>query len=297
MFFNSHFTVLVVDDEPDVLSLTRLLLRDMELFGLPVHVETATSKHEAIDVFQRYNSSNSVQQMIAVALIDVVMETEQAGLELCEYIRTDLNNSVTQLYIRTGQPGSAPEQHVVDAYDINGYFLKSELDETRLSSLVKAGIRQATAVSHAVGGLQALEAIVVHGVSRRSLEWIMHAVINAINASGVELTADGERLARVDVAFLMDGQMISSMTEQETKELIGRLDRLDHHPFDHDGDYFTFDDRCYLMYIAPSSTTAEVYAVARGRMAPQRDLIAVQYLNNRIYAALWKQGATALAPA
>jgi CheY-like chemotaxis protein len=293
MFFNTHFTVLVVDDEPDVLLLTRMLLRNMEVFGLPVVVESATSKQEAIEVFQRYNSSNSVQQMISVAFIDLVLESDTAGLELCDYIRNDLNNYVTQLYIRTGQSASAAWREVIDNYDISGYFAKTDLDETKLYSLVKVGIRQATSLSNVVGGLLAVETIVVHGVTRQSLEWVMNAVINAINASGVASTVEGEPLARVEVAFLMDGQMISSMPEEETRALLARLDQREHQPFENSGDYYTFDDRCYLMYIAPSPTTAEVYALARGRIAPTLDLISLQYLNNRMYAALWKQGAAA----
>jgi CheY-like chemotaxis protein len=42
---------------------------------------------------------------IAVALVDVVMETDDAGLRLVEYIRKDLKNTMVRLIIRTGQPG------------------------------------------------------------------------------------------------------------------------------------------------------------------------------------------------
>jgi len=45
-------------------------------------------------------------------LIDVVMETDTAGLELCQYIREKMKNQLTRIYIRTGQPGIAPERTV-----------------------------------------------------------------------------------------------------------------------------------------------------------------------------------------
>src|SRR5205823_9173549 len=79
---------------------------------------------------------------IAVVFIDVVMETDTAGLELCEYIRETLGRPAVQLFIRTGQPGIAPERAVIDRYDINGYFTKVEATEDKLYSLVKSGIRQ-----------------------------------------------------------------------------------------------------------------------------------------------------------
>ena len=70
------------------------------------------------------------------------METDTAGLELCEHIRETMGNKVVQLFIRTGQPGVAPERDVIDHYDINGYFTKAEATEDKLYSLVKSGVRQ-----------------------------------------------------------------------------------------------------------------------------------------------------------
>src|SRR4051794_29285883 len=95
----NDFNVLIVDDDPDVLAVSKLALRGFTASGLPIQLYTATSKAEAIEVIQRdlstpgYPSGN-----LAVALIDVVMETDTAGLELCDYIRNTLDNRTTQLY-------------------------------------------------------------------------------------------------------------------------------------------------------------------------------------------------------
>jgi hypothetical protein len=70
------------------------------------------------------------------------MESDTAGLELCDYIRNTMHNSVAQLYIRTGQPGVAPERDVIDKYDITGYFTKVEATEDKLYTIVKSGVRQ-----------------------------------------------------------------------------------------------------------------------------------------------------------
>jgi len=41
-------------------------------------------------------------------LLDVIMETDQAGLDLVEFIRDTLKNETVRIILRTGQPGQAP---------------------------------------------------------------------------------------------------------------------------------------------------------------------------------------------
>ena len=125
MFFK-HWPVLLVDDEPDVLSVSKLAMKNFEVFGLPLKIYTADSKAAAIELM---NDNVEVGCSLAVAFIDVVMETDHAGLELCDYIRGTMDNHQTQLFIRTGQAGLAPERQVIDKYDINGYFTKVEATE------------------------------------------------------------------------------------------------------------------------------------------------------------------------
>jgi CheY-like chemotaxis protein len=297
MFFNTQFTILVVDDEPDVLSLTKMLLRDVDINGLPLHVETARSKAEAIEVFNRYNQPGSSQEMISVAFIDVVMETDNAGLELCDYIRNDLDNYITQLFIRTGQPGIAPEREVIDKYDINGYFTKTELDETKLYSLLKSGIRQATTISNTIGNFRTLEAFAAYGGTHEGLEGIIHAVIQAIESSGKSASAEGESIAHVHTVMEFNGQMIGSMAEAEALEHKERLLQLERHPLNEGGDFYTRDDKSYLIYVAPSPMTAECYNYSLGQMEPSSVLLDMLYRLLRSAGALWKQGDGALSPA
>src|SRR5688572_22431693 len=140
MLFLKEWQILLVDDEPDVLYVSKLAMRNFEVYGLPIRIHTAASKAEAIEVLQQLNRIR--HSVIAVAFIDVVMESDTAGLELCEYIRGAYDNKVMQLYIRTGQPGVAPERKVIDKYDINGYFTKTEMTDDKLYTLVKSGCRQ-----------------------------------------------------------------------------------------------------------------------------------------------------------
>ena len=67
------------------------------------------------------------QENISVGLIDVVMESNHAGLDLIKYIRQDIGNHDIRLILRTGQPGEAPEEAVIRDYDINDYKNKTEL--------------------------------------------------------------------------------------------------------------------------------------------------------------------------
>ena len=68
----------------------------------------------------------------ALMLLDVVMETDDAGLRLVSYVREQMGNSDLQIVLRTGQPGMAPEREVIAGYDINGYLLKTEMIAQRL---------------------------------------------------------------------------------------------------------------------------------------------------------------------
>ena len=49
MFFK-EWVVLLVDDEPDVLSVSKLAMRAIKVYDLPLKIYTAASKAEAIAV-------------------------------------------------------------------------------------------------------------------------------------------------------------------------------------------------------------------------------------------------------
>jgi len=78
---------------------------------------------------------------VAVILLDVVMEDDTAGLSLVSYIRKELNNTMVRIIIRTGDPGQAPEEHVIMDYDINDYREKTELTTQRLRTAVVTALR------------------------------------------------------------------------------------------------------------------------------------------------------------
>jgi len=138
VYIRKRWDVLLVDDEPDVLAVSRLALRRLKVYGIPVKLHECESKEQAL----AFLDNRADLPDLTLAIIDVVMETETAGLDLCHAIREDMDNKVTQLVIRTGQAGRAPERDVVDRYDISGYITKVEATEDRMYTIVKSAIRQ-----------------------------------------------------------------------------------------------------------------------------------------------------------
>lgn len=126
--------VLLVDDEPDIHSVTRLALRDVEFEGKELEIISSYSGRESRKIL-RENPD------IAVILLDVVMEDDDSGLRLVKFIREDLNNHLVRIILRTGQPGMAPERKVILEYDINDYKEKTELTSQKLFTTVISGIR------------------------------------------------------------------------------------------------------------------------------------------------------------
>lgn len=131
---NPAWPILLVDDDEQVHAVTRLALRNFEFLGRPIELLSAHSKNQALEIFHQ-------RQDIALALVDVVMETDHAGLELVEQLRGQFHNLRTRLVLRTGQPGQAPEDSVIRDYDIDGYFEKTELTAQKLRSLLYTSLR------------------------------------------------------------------------------------------------------------------------------------------------------------
>ena len=126
--------MLVVDDEPEVHSVTRLALTGFTFAGKKLTIHSAYDAEEA-----KVMLSGSTQY--AIALLDVVMESEHAGLDLARWIRESLKDKHIRLVLRTGQPGQAPEREVITDYDINDYKEKTELTANKLYTLTYSCLR------------------------------------------------------------------------------------------------------------------------------------------------------------
>jgi len=126
--------VLLVDDDAEVHTVTKLALRGFEFQGKSLELLSATSGKQGLEIFRSRND-------IALAIVDVVMESEHAGLDLVHAVRNTLGNHRTRLVLRTGQPGQAPEDKIIREYDIDDYKEKTELTLQKLRTLIYSKLR------------------------------------------------------------------------------------------------------------------------------------------------------------
>ena len=111
-------------------------------------------------------------------LLDVVMETPDAGLRIVDSVRNVLKLNNLRIVLRTGQPGQAPEMEAIRQFDINDYKTKSELTRNRLFTTVTAAVRS-------FDQLRRLDA------SRQGLEKIISASNEFITQPGLRSFAEG----------------------------------------------------------------------------------------------------------
>ncbi len=114
--------------------MTKMVLSDFVLAGRGLRFLCAYSVAEVRTILAQ-------EPDVAVILLDVVMETDDAGLAAVKIIREELGNTLARIILRTGQPGQAPERQVVLDYDINDYKDKSELTAQKLFTAMVAAIR------------------------------------------------------------------------------------------------------------------------------------------------------------
>ncbi len=183
-----RWNILVVDDEEGVHTITELALDRMKFQGKKLNHIHAYSGREAREIMARTED-------IAIILLDVVMEEEDAGLQVADYIRESLGNTSCRIILRTGQAGKAPEEEVVTRYDINDYKEKSELTYKKLFSCVYTGLRS-------------YRDIVALEKNRRGLEKVIEASSTILVQHSMENFAEGvlEQLAallRLDTGVIL----------------------------------------------------------------------------------------------
>ncbi len=274
--FEKEIPVLLVDDEPDVLAVSQLAMKDLQVFGLPIRLYTAESKAKAIELLEsEFAVAAQVGAKLNVAFIDVVMETDTAGLELCDYIRNTLGNRFTQLYIRTGQPGVAPEREVVDRYDIDGYFTKAEATEDKLYMLTKAGVRQAYFTGLSLALSRVLQSLIAAAHSR---EQVAEALKRSWDVWDVDFR----------IGYAVDGTVIArGMDEQAFSELRDTLAGRSGTTINDRGDSYVVDGNQLLVRVAGDDTTAGVDHVVVGYGPPPDMLIPLIATFARSFGMLW----------
>lgn len=158
--------VIVADDDPEIIRVTDLACRNFEIYRQGLQLIPATSARECIEKLKENPDT-------AVILMDVIMETETAGLDAVDFIRTVLKNKFVRIVIRTGYPGQVPEKDVFSSYDINAYKEKTELTSIKLYTTLYSAISQ-------YRQLRALDD------NRRSLEQVIASTVTLFKATKID---------------------------------------------------------------------------------------------------------------
>ncbi|MBE9225096.1 response regulator [Phormidium sp. LEGE 05292] len=131
---NESWKILIVDDEEQVHTATHIALKKLYFEEKALSFISAYSAKEAKQLIQEHPD-------VAIILLDVIMETDDAGLEFVKYVREELGNQLVRIILRTGQPGQVPEKNVIINYDINDYKTKTELTITKLYTTILTALR------------------------------------------------------------------------------------------------------------------------------------------------------------
>ncbi len=129
---NNTWKIMIVDDDVAIHDITEISLQNFSYLGKQIEFIHAFSGQEAKKLIATHPD-------IAVILLDVVMEHQQAGLDVVKYIRNELRNPLIRIILQTAQYEHAPEREVILEYDVNDYKEKRDISTKKLfTSLVTA---------------------------------------------------------------------------------------------------------------------------------------------------------------
>ncbi|MEP1448748.1 MAG: EAL domain-containing protein [Paraglaciecola sp.] len=189
---NGVWNVLVVDDDEEIHSVTRLALSDLVVNEKALRFIHAYSGVEALEIIKEMGPS------IAIILLDVVMESDDAGLNVAKIMREELKVMEPRIILRTGQPGYAPEEQVIKDYDINDYKTKTELTRSKLVTTIIASLRsyqQILTINQSRLGLQQIIVSAANLMEEHSVKSFCEGVVTQIS-SLIGLEAGGVVCAR-----------------------------------------------------------------------------------------------------
>lgn len=158
--------VMVIDDDESIHTLSSMVLQQFSFMGYGLEVIHGYSGEEARQLLKQHPDT-------AVMLLDVVMENDQAGLEVVDYVREALGNKRIQIILRTGQPGMAPEEEIVQNYEINDYKDKSELTAQKLYTALITSLRafrDMTEIQAFIANSEQLESTTAQGLLNHDLD-------------------------------------------------------------------------------------------------------------------------------
>ncbi|MEN8718653.1 MAG: DUF3369 domain-containing protein [Oceanococcaceae bacterium] len=274
--------VLIVDDEQEVHDITTLALSDFQFAGRGLRFLHAYSGREAAEVVDSTPD-------IAVMLVDVVMETEHAGLELVRHVREIAKRRFARIILRTGQPGQAPERRVIAEYDINDYKQKTELTQDKMFSVMHTSIasyRDLIALDRSRRGLRKIIEAATQLFTLQSMEAFAQGVLEQLAAllylddEALVLCLDGlaAENGECDMAILAGTGRYAALIGQSAREnlppaVYSWLKEVADNSRSI-GDFHSEDSALTVVYTTPSGTRHLLYVSGDQRFeAPEQELI------------------------
>ena len=280
-----RWKIAVIDDEPAVHDGTRFALSDYRLNGQGLEILSAYSAAEGRELMRRNTD-------VAVVLLDVIMESDTAGLGLVEYIRNDLKNETVRIILRTGQPGQAPERRVIVDYDINDYKAKTELTADKLFTSLTAALRSYQQLQRMVETRRGLE-IIIEAASTlfdfKSMQRLAEGVLTQIGSllnvecAGILVLREAQN-ARETFSVLAGsgcysrfiGSDVSQILEYDLRQLVQEAFARRHHEF---------SPRRSVLYIRTVSGREVVVVLEAARRLSSTDRTLVEIFCSRLSIA------------
>jgi signal transduction histidine kinase len=277
--------VAVIDDDQAVHEGTRFALSDYVLHGQTLEILSAYSAAEGRALMRAHPD-------IAAVLLDVIMETDAAGLDLVEYIRNDIRNETVRIILRTGQPGQAPERRVIVQYDINDYKAKTELTADKLFTSLTAALRSYQQLERMVQTRRGLE-IIIDAAStlydfksmQRLAEGVLTQIASLLNVdcAGILVLRDGGAvggdfsvLAGSGCYSRFSGAAGSKLLDPELRAMVEAAFKRRKHEF--------FDQRSVL-YVRTGSGREVVVLLQAERQLSETDRSLVEIFGSRLSIA------------
>ncbi|MBF0421749.1 MAG: DUF3369 domain-containing protein [Magnetococcales bacterium] len=240
---------MIIDDDPDVHHVTRMVLGKFQFEGMGLQFIDGYSGSDAKRLLQDHPDT-------AIILLDVVMETEDSGLKIVQFIRQELKNRLIRIILRTGQPGQAPEFEVTEKYDINDYREKTSLSSTVLATSLYSSLRayrDIRALDKTRMGLQKIIHATGNLFELRSLNELAMGILtqiavllnmgNHVSCSEMECFAATDELGQLTIYAALGkyepfvGKPVLQVVSSEIGELIGKAQKENKSQY---------ADRCYI---------------------------------------------------
>ncbi|HYZ45533.1 MAG TPA: DUF3369 domain-containing protein [Xanthobacteraceae bacterium] len=280
-----RWKIAVIDDEPAVHDGTRFALSDYRLNGQGLEILSAYSAAEGRELMRRHTD-------VAVVLLDVIMETDTAGLSLVEFIRKDVKNETVRIILRTGQPGQAPERRVIVDYDINDYKAKTELTADKLFTSLTAALRSYQQLQRMVETRRGLE-IIIDAASTlfdfKSMQRLAEGVLTQIGSllnvdcAGILVLREPQNahetfsvLAGSGCYSRFIGTEVSQIIENDLRQLVEEAFARRHHEF---------SPRRSVLYIRTVSGREVVVVLEAARQLSSTDRTLVEIFCSRLSVA------------